>query len=226
MTSYPATPKQISYAKALYATHAELSFSGEKFTGMSEDDQQWMRQIHADATAKLDDMDKKEIGAKIDSIKISIARLREIRRQEQPTADKPAELKPGVYRVDGTVYQVKPNKDRTRLYAKRLVEINGERLNEADDVIQIEFEYAPGAIYNIKPEHMMPLAEGKALTIRYGRCLACGRKLSAAKSVEAGIGPVCIKYYAAAAVTSLDANGAYEDALADAQAADDLKLYS
>ena len=41
--------------------------------------------------------------------------------------------------------------------------------------------------------------QAKALSIRYGRCIVCGRKLKAAKSVEAGIGPVCMGRVAARA---------------------------
>lgn len=106
-----------------------------------------------------------------------------------------AQLDPGVYEVDGTVYVVKPNRQRTRLYAKRLVEINAERATEAGERVQIEFEYAPGAIYQIRPEHRMCITRAKALTIRYGRCICCGRHLRAAGSVERGIGPVCARSF-------------------------------
>ncbi len=91
---------------------------------------------------------------------------------------------------------MKPNQAKTRLYAKRLVEIRGERLTEADTVVRIEFEYEAGAIYRIREEHRMSLEKGKELTIRYGRCLCCNRALKAAASVERGIGPICIKYFA------------------------------
>jgi hypothetical protein len=42
----------------------------------------------------------------------------------------------------------------------------------------------------------MPKARAIEFTTRYGKCIVCGRHLKAAKSVEAGIGPVCIKYFA------------------------------
>lgn len=106
------------------------------------------------------------------------------------------DLTPGVYDVDNHVYIVKPNREKTRLYAKRLIEIAGDRLNEHGDHVQIEFVYDPGAIFNVKPEHKMPLERAKALTIRYGRCIVCGRHLKAGVSVERGIGPVCIKSFA------------------------------
>lgn len=105
-------------------------------------------------------------------------------------------LTPGVYDVDGHVYVVKPNQAKTRLYAKRLVEIATDRLNAEGDMVQIEFVYEPGAIFTIKPEHKMSYDDAKMLTIRYGRCIVCNRRLKAGKSVEQGIGPVCRKSFA------------------------------
>jgi hypothetical protein len=122
---------------------------------------------------------------------------REVQLPQQREAKKvdPA-LTPGVYDVDGHVYVVKPNRAKTGLYANRLVEIAGERLNEENTLVNIEFVYAPGAIFDIKPEQKMSLEDAKWLTIRYGRCIVCGRRLKAGKSVEQGIGPVCIKSFA------------------------------
>lgn len=116
-------------------------------------------------------------------------------RHGESPANQPG-LAPGVYEMDDVVYVVKPNRERTRLYAKRLVEIGGDRLTEDGSVVQIEFEYEAGAIYRLRPEHKMPLERAKALTIRYGRCIVCGRRLRAAESVERGIGPVCIRSFA------------------------------
>ena len=113
---------------------------------------------------------------------------------EQPK-EVAAGLTPGVYDVDGHVYVVKSNQSKTRLYAKRLVEIATDRLNAEGDMVQIEFVYEPGAIFNIKPEHKMSYDDAKMLTIRYGRCIVCNRRLSAGKSVEQGIGPVCRKSF-------------------------------
>lgn len=106
------------------------------------------------------------------------------------------DLTPGVYDVDNHVYVVKFNREKTRLYAKRLVEIASDRLTASDDLVKIEFVYEPGAIFNIKPEQKMPLDRAEKLTIRYGRCIVCGRVLKAGKSVRQGIGPVCIKSFA------------------------------
>lgn len=113
-----------------------------------------------------------------------------------PTKDKdqPAELLPGVYEVGNDIYVVRLTRDKQRTYASKLVELNtGRRLTETGWIVPIDFEYAKGAIYDILPEHRMSLDRAKELTIRYGRCIVCTRHLKAAKSVEQGMGPVCIK---------------------------------
>lgn len=115
--------------------------------------------------------------------------------QQREAKEVNAELTPGVYEVNGQVYIVKPNRAKTGLYAKRLVEIASERLNANDDLVNIEFVYAPGVIFDLKPKYKMPLERAEALTIRYGRCIVCNRRLKAGKSVKQGIGPVCIKSF-------------------------------
>lgn len=105
-------------------------------------------------------------------------------------------LTPGVYEVNGEIFNVKFNRAKTNLYAQRLVERpNVERLTEADTVVHIEFEYAPGVVRRLRPHHKMSIERARELTIRYGRCLACGRRLKNAESVERGIGPVCRKSF-------------------------------
>lgn len=106
-------------------------------------------------------------------------------------------IEPGVYEVGTDIYVVKPNRSKTALYAKVLVEIGGRRMTEAGEVANVEFEYAPGAIARIRPEHRMSAERARTLTLVYGRCLNCGRFLKAAESVERGIGPVCAKAFAA-----------------------------
>lgn len=113
-------------------------------------------------------------------------------------AGRPQLVGPGVYELPtGEIFVVKLNREKTRVYAKKLVEIGGTRLTETDEHVQIEFEYAPGAIHRLREEHRMPLDRAKALTLRYGRCINCGTRLVAAKSVEEGIGPVCRKQFKA-----------------------------
>jgi hypothetical protein len=103
----------------------------------------------------------------------------------------------GVYRLeDGTIVKVQSNKEKSRVYAKRLVEIGGERLTEAGGHVHAEYRYEAGLIDQVNREGVkLTLAEAKALTIRYGFCIRCGRHLKAAQSVEAGLGPVCIRWF-------------------------------
>jgi hypothetical protein len=101
---------------------------------------------------------------------------------------------PGVFENAAGIFVVKWNKDKTRLYAKRLVE-SAERSLEAGGRASFDFEYERGAIFDLTDTDRMPVERAKELAVRYGRCINCGRRLKAAASVEAGIGPVCIKRF-------------------------------
>ena len=54
------------------------------------------------------------------------------------------------------------------------------------------WEYAAGAIRDIRPEHRMTVERAKELSIKFARCIRCGATLTADESVERGIGPICI----------------------------------
>lgn len=106
-------------------------------------------------------------------------------------------LTPGVYEVNGEIFNVKWNQRKTNLYAQKLVELpNVSRLTESGDEVHFEFEYAPGVVKRLRPHHKMSIERAETLTIRYGRCLVCGRRLKATESVKQGIGPVCRKTFA------------------------------
>ncbi len=110
------------------------------------------------------------------------------------TVDK--RVAPGVYELPtGEIYVVKLNRAKTRVYAKRLVEVDSERLSKENKRVKFDFEYESGAIFRIEPDHLMGIERAKQLMIQYGRCIVCGRRLKVAESVERGIGPVCIKYF-------------------------------
>lgn len=106
----------------------------------------------------------------------------------------------GVYVMpDNSIVRVKANSDKTRTYAKRWVVIGGERLTEADTRAHGEYQYEPGLVAQVAAQgRRMNLDEAKAFILRYGQCCRCGKGLKAADSVALGIGPVCIKYFAAA----------------------------
>lgn len=106
-------------------------------------------------------------------------------------------LTPGVYEVNGEIFNVKWNKAKTNLYAQKLIELpNVSRVVKSGDEVHFEFEYAPGVVRRLRPHHKMSIERAETLTIRYGRCLACGRRLKTAESVKSGIGPVCRKNFA------------------------------
>lgn len=101
---------------------------------------------------------------------------------------------PGVFEKDGQIFVVKQNRTRTRLYAKKLVETS-ERLTQEGKKVNFDFVYDRGAIYNLSENDRMSVERAKEFMIRYGRCIACGRRLKVAKSIEQGLGPVCEKYF-------------------------------
>lgn len=105
-------------------------------------------------------------------------------------------LRPGVYRRNGDVFVVKLNRAQTALYAKRLVQIGGRRLTEDDDVVKADFEYAPGALSQLRPDDLMTLEQAREYLVRYTHCMVCGRLLRDATSVLDSIGPVCRKMFA------------------------------
>jgi hypothetical protein len=104
----------------------------------------------------------------------------------------------GVYVLpDGTVCKVQANKEKTRTYAKRWTPVKHlDRLMEAGQHEHGEYVYEQGLVQRVAAEgRKMTLAEAKAHSIRYGRCVRCGRQLTDGKSVEQGMGPVCITYF-------------------------------
>jgi hypothetical protein len=103
---------------------------------------------------------------------------------------------PGVFETDDGIFVVKRTRDGERVYAKKLVD-TPDRVSDYDGShLPFDFEYAAGAIAKLSEDDRMPFERAKKLAIRYGRCINCGRRLKAAESVEAGIGPVCRKRFA------------------------------
>ena len=87
----------------------------------------------------------------------------------------------GMYKTtDGEIYRVQES-GTGNLYAKHL------------DVLAREFEYAPGAMRNLTASDRMTLEEAKAFGVQFGFCCVCARMLTDQKSLDLGIGPVCIR---------------------------------
>ncbi len=58
-----------------------------------------------------------------------------------------------------------------------------------------KFIFAPGAIKILTANMRMTKDEAKKYGVQFGICCRCGKVLEKDKSVEAGIGPVCIKKF-------------------------------
>jgi len=80
---------------------------------------------------------------------------------------------------NGDVCRVRKSRSSDRLYA--------ERFNQ----VTMKFDYERGLVYNLGER--MTLDQAKEWGARLGHCAVCGKTLTDNKSVNAGIGPVCIK---------------------------------
>ena len=88
----------------------------------------------------------------------------------------------GMYLKDDVVYKVQIAKQGSgRLYAKILTDSG--------------FEYAPGAMRDLRAEHKMTLDQAKEYGKLYGVCCVCSRDLTDEHSIAAGIGPICAKKF-------------------------------
>jgi hypothetical protein len=94
----------------------------------------------------------------------------------------------GIYKgSDDNLYKVQESKfNPGRFYTKRLV-VSGKG--------KASFEYDKSGMQKISVDSKVSLAEAIAFGLQFNVCCRCGRDLTATESVEAGIGPVCIKYF-------------------------------
>lgn len=175
-TYAPPSPKQVTFLRALAGERqlAELGTTSEE------------------RVATVDERLQARMLDKFDAMRL-IDRLKAAPYDQGGVA-----VGVGVYQHNGTIYVVRKNRTNEGLQARRLVEIGGRRLTEADTVVNIEFVYDRDALLQLRPEDKMTLEEAREFVIRYGRCIACDTPLSDATSVERGIGPVCVKKFAPA----------------------------
>lgn len=166
----PPSPKMRNYL---------ISLAGSQlFPNLGDTAQERVAEVNRLITERK--LDKYQAMGLIDQLKVS------------PLDTNGALVPPGVYRRNGDVFVVQLNKDKSRLYAKKLVQIGGERLVDAtEEVVKAEFEYAPGALPTLRPEDQLTLTEAREYLLRYTHCMICGRFLKAASSVIDSIGPVC-----------------------------------
>lgn len=106
-----------------------------------------------------------------------IAKVRNLRDNQPVVGD-------GMYVLDGQVYKVQHAVHGSgNLYAKRLQD-NGPGKPAT-------FEYSPGTIRRIRPEHRMTKEQAKEWGALYGTCARCGALLTAEDSIDRMMGPVC-----------------------------------
>ncbi len=121
----------------------------------------------------------------ISALKDAITDARSKAAAERKAAS--ADTEEGFYVKDDTVYKVQIAVHGSgRPYAKRLV------VAEYDGVKSALWEYAAGAVRELKPEHKLTLEQAKEFGKLYGVCVRCGTVLTDEFSIENGIGPVCI----------------------------------
>lgn len=144
----------------------------------------------------------KSISEAISNLKI----LRDTSRQEYNRQQKANPVKAqtanqnsvteGMYRTDnGDIYKVQASKESGRLYAKKLVKLDAPKTDKRGNVTTHVFEYAPGAMRNIKATDRMSIEDAAEFGKRTGTCCNCGRTLTNPDSIDAGIGPVCAQRF-------------------------------
>ena len=109
--------------------------------------------------------------------------------------DKRVTVTAGVYKKDGHIYVVKPNKLKTKVYAKEIIE-SPARMTENGAVADFTTVYRSGVVFQLTEADRWNLADAKDFLTRFSKCIVCGRHLKAAKSVAGSIGPICAKYFA------------------------------
>jgi hypothetical protein len=152
---------------------------------------------------------RRSISGEIMRLKAITNRPAEKATESHEESQTPVDLDAGMYRMDETIYKVQVAVHGSgHPYAKRLTPtgycgVCGEHKNyhEGDSKNEITgdhefkakwvFDYAPGAIQQLQPEHKLSLEEAKNFGALYGTCCCCGTTLTNEESIEKGIGPIC-----------------------------------
>jgi hypothetical protein len=85
----------------------------------------------------------------------------------------------GFYTYDDTVARVKISRSSGKPYAVVLDAATGE------------WVYTPGVVKNLSSDDVVSYEIAASFGRRTGRCMMCGRTLTNAESIDAGIGPIC-----------------------------------
>jgi hypothetical protein len=95
---------------------------------------------------------------------------------------KKANLEVGAYRHEGVIYSVRRTQETKTLYAVHWVD---GKWSERDYKL----------VFKIAPESRLTLLEAIQFGAATGCCVHCGRTLTVAKSIQAGMGKVCAAKY-------------------------------
>lgn len=119
-----------------------------------------------------------EASALIDQLLAERAKAKAVAR-----ATRPELVAEGIYRrtADGAMFRVQTSEEGNR-YAKLLLESGG-------------WGYERGAIYTLRADERLTLAQLEEWGLSTGVCAICGRLLSTPESVARGIGPICAGRY-------------------------------
>lgn len=98
-----------------------------------------------------------------------------------PSGD--GDVEAGMYVLGGVIYKVQVAVHGSgKPYAKQL---------HSDEFGRSTFDYAPGVVRKLRPEHKLTQDQAREWGALYGTCCRCGRTLTAEDSIERMMGPVC-----------------------------------
>lgn len=109
-----------------------------------------------------------------------IAKVTELRKARPAVG-----IEDGMYLLDGEIYKVQHAVHGSgNQYAKRFVPpvTEGERGT---------FDYAPGMVRQLRPEHRMTIDQAREYGALYGTCIRCGKVLTKEVSIERAMGDIC-----------------------------------
>lgn len=108
-----------------------------------------------------------------------------------------ADVEPGMYLRDGVIYRAQRSRTSGRVYAK-VGHIESDAVRDPSGAIVtpavVRFEFEPGAVALLTPEHRMTFDQAREFGAVHGVCVY-GHPLTDPLSVAAGIGPVCARKF-------------------------------
>lgn len=172
-----ASDAQMSYITSLLARLEGQPEGSQAFT--------WHRMVSADLAQRAEQnrhMSKRIASDVIGKLKPLAEALPNPanNRVRRPVTSTHPDVSEGMYEMDGHVYRVRPSRDG-HLYALLLVVKDGTG----------SFDYAPGIIGRLRPEHRMTVERASQLSVEYHFCVRCAKELTKDSSIAQGMGDWC-----------------------------------